>query len=205
MSTPAIGSPAPTFRLPSGEGTPIGLEDYRGRKSVIVWFTKGMACPFCRAQMTRIARAYPEIQARDAEVLQVTISNPKQAETYASKFKIPFPYLADADYRVRSEWGLERRSHGPIYYAKAMVMGMTSKMPPNDFGDFAPPMPEMPKIMADDDMGFFVVDKNGIVRFSLAGSYMTGDKDRALPSNEEILAELDRCREYSPPGLRPTP
>ena len=194
MSTPAIGSPAPSFRLPSGQGTTIGLEDYRGRKSVIVWFTKGMACPFCRAQMTRIARAYQDIAARDAEVLQVTVSNPKQAETYASKFKIPFPYLADADYRVRRECGIEHRPRGPLYYAKTMIAGMSSKMPPNDYGDFAPPMPEMPKVMGDDDMGFFVVDKNGIVRFSLAGSYLTGDKDRALPSNEEILAVLDRCR-----------
>ena len=31
------------------------------------------------------------------------------------------------------------------------------------------------------------------------------DKDRALPSNEEILAELDRCREYSPPGFARPP
>ncbi|MGH7804525.1 MAG: peroxiredoxin family protein [Candidatus Binatia bacterium] len=195
MAIPEIGTVAPSFRLPSGHGDPVGLEDYRGRNSVIVWFTKGMACPFCRAQMTRVARVHPEIRARDAEVLQLTISNPRQAQTYASKFKIPFPYLSDSEYRVRREWGIEVRSHGPLYYANAMVAGMRAPKPANDFGDFAPPMAEMPRMLADDDMGFFVVDKGGIVQFSLAGSYIEpGVGDRPLPSNDEILAELDRCR-----------
>ena len=195
MAIPSIGSVAPDFRLPAGHGGEIGLADYRGRKNVVLWFTKGMACPFCRAQMSRLARAYPEIQARDGELLEISVSNPNQARTYASKFDIPFPYLADGDYRVRRDWGIEVRSKGPVYYAKALVKGVTAPKPPNDYGDFSPSFAEMPKILADDDMGFFVVDKNGVVRFTMIGSYMAGPTtDRPLPSNEEILAALDGCR-----------
>ncbi len=48
MTTATLGERAPALRLPSGQGREIGLDDYRGRNNAIVWFTKGMACPFCR-------------------------------------------------------------------------------------------------------------------------------------------------------------
>ena len=51
MPSIEIGQMAPPLRLPSGQGQEVALEDYRGRQHVIVWFTKGMACPFCRQQM----------------------------------------------------------------------------------------------------------------------------------------------------------
>jgi peroxiredoxin len=194
MPIPEIGAVAPSFRLPVGQGGEIALEDFRGQKNVVVWFTKGMVCPFCRAQMTRVARVYPEIQSRGAEVLQVTLSSPAQARTYATKFHIPFPYLADGDCRVRREWGIESRSHGPLYYVKTLLKNSQAEMPDSDYGKFPPPMTQMTQALADDDMGFFVVDKGGIVRFSNTGSYIAGDRDRAIPSNEQILAELDRCR-----------
>ena len=41
MTLPAVGTPAPTFRLPSAQGTDVALEDYRGR-SVVLWFSKGL-------------------------------------------------------------------------------------------------------------------------------------------------------------------
>jgi len=41
MTLPAIGAPAPSFRLPTAQGTEIALEDYRGR-SVVLWFSKGL-------------------------------------------------------------------------------------------------------------------------------------------------------------------
>ena len=42
MTLPEIGTPAPTFRLPSAAGTEAGLADYRGVKSVVLWFSKGL-------------------------------------------------------------------------------------------------------------------------------------------------------------------
>jgi peroxiredoxin len=42
MKLPEVGAPAPSFRLPSAAGTDVGLEDYRGRSSVVLWFSKGL-------------------------------------------------------------------------------------------------------------------------------------------------------------------
>ncbi len=193
MTIPGIGEAARSFRLPSASGTEIGLDDFKGRSSVVLWFTKGMACPFCRQQMSQLARAYPVIKQHGAEVLEVTSSSPSQARAYARRFSLPFPYLCDPDRRVKGEWGLEKRAHSLGYYAKALVQGMRSAQPDNDFGKFMPPIPEMPAVLADDDMGFFIVDRAGVVRYVLAGSYTAGTGSRAIPGADEIVRELERC------------
>jgi peroxiredoxin len=41
VKLPEVGTPAPLFRLPTAQGTEVGLEDYRGRR-VVLWFSKGL-------------------------------------------------------------------------------------------------------------------------------------------------------------------
>ena len=51
------------------------------------------------------------------------------------------------------------------------------------------------ELLRDDDMGFFIIDREGIVRYAYTGSYVEGQKPlkiRPLPANDEILRELDR-------------
>jgi peroxiredoxin len=197
MSGPTVGHPAPNFKLPSGQGPEFALEDYRGKKNVIVWFSKGMACVFCRQHMSQLSRAYGEIQKRSGEVLEITPSTPEKGRLYASKYKLPFPYLCDPEDQARQSWHIEQRSHGPVYYVGTLIGGMMAKPPDNDFDKKPPMFGEIPKLLRDDDMGFFIVDRGGIVRYAYTGSYvdMSTPKPstRPIPANEEILRELERC------------
>lgn len=197
MSGPTIGQPAPGFRLPSAQGPEVALEDYRGKKKVIVWFTKGMACVFCRQHMSQLSRAYDEIKKRDAEVLEIAPSTTEKGRLYASKYKLPFPYLCDPEDQARQNWQIESRKHGPAYYVGSLIGGMMAKPPENDFGKQPPMFGEIPKLLRDDDMGFFVVDRAGKICYAYTGSYvdMSGAKPsaRPIPANGEILRELDRC------------
>ena len=195
MSEVRVGQTAPGFRLPSAQGPEISLEDYRGQKNVIVWFTKGMACVFCRQHMSQLARAYDEIRKRGAEVLEIAPSSPEKGRLYASKYKLPFPYLCDPDDKARESWHIEKRKRGPGWYVTGMVRGMTAKPPANDFGAEGPAPGDIPGLLRDDDMGFFIIDRDGIVRYAYTGSYVEGQtplKIRPLPANDEILRELDR-------------
>jgi len=187
-----VGQAAPSFRLPSAQGGEVGLDDYRGQKNVIVWFTKGMGCPFCRTQMTQMSRAYSDVQKLESEVLEVTVSPVRRARIYAEKFRLPFPYLCDPDYEVRQKWGVASRSHGVGHYVAGLVKGLTASFPPNDFGTFPPPLDEMRRILNDDDMGFFIVDKQGIVRYATTGAYRADGSGVSLPGNEEVLRELGK-------------
>jgi peroxiredoxin len=146
--------------------------------------------------MSQLSRAYDEIRKRNAEVLEIAPSTPEKGRLYASKYKLPFPYLCDPEDKARGSWHIESRKHGPVYYAGMFVGGMMAKPPENDYGKEPPLVGEIPKLLRDDDMGFFIVDRNGIIRYAYTGSYVdfSGEKPstRPLPANDEILRELDK-------------
>jgi len=197
MERLTAGRIAPSFRLPSAQGPEVGLDDFRGKKRVVVWFTKGMACIFCRQHMSQLARAYSRFQALDAEVLEITPTPPERARFYAKKYALPFPYLCDPQDQVKRAWSLEVRRRSPLWYAKGMFLGMTCPKPDNDFG-MEPPAPgELALLLRDEDAGLYIVDREGVIRFAYADTYLTLDSAknpvRPIPSNEEIVRELERA------------
>ena len=50
------GDAAPDFALPAvnGEGL-VSLSDYRGKRAVLIGLYRGLHCPFCRRQITRLS------------------------------------------------------------------------------------------------------------------------------------------------------
>ena len=44
---------------------------YRGASPVVVWFSRGFSCPFCRQYMARLELAYPKFRERNVQVLQI--------------------------------------------------------------------------------------------------------------------------------------
>jgi|ERR1051326_420573 peroxiredoxin len=193
MPLPKLGEKARSFRLPSAQGGEVALDDYKGRSAVVLWFTKGMACPFCRQQMSQLARAYPRVKEHGGEILEVTNTPLPRAQFYARQFALPFPYLCDPDFRVRREWGLEQRSHGPGYYVKTFIAGAKSTPPPSDYGGIKPALGEFPSLLTDEDMGVFIVDRAGVVRYALAGAYFSEAGPHGIPGADEIVRELERC------------
>lgn len=193
----AVGRPAPGFRLPSAQGGDVALEDYRGRKNVIVWFSKGMACVFCRQHMSQLARLYPELVKRDTEVLEITPSPIARGRFYAAKYQLPFPYLCDADDVVRKAWQLDVRSHGLLWYAGMLKRGLTTPKPDNDFSKAPPTFTEMGTALRDEDTGFFIVDRAGVIRYAYGGTYVLPEGStefaRPLPNPDEVLRQVERC------------
>jgi peroxiredoxin len=64
---PGVGDAAPLFGLRSVQGPTVELAAYRGRRNVVLWFSRGFTCPFCRAYMDGIGQGYPELCAIDTE------------------------------------------------------------------------------------------------------------------------------------------
>jgi peroxiredoxin len=194
MAEVEVGQPAPSFRLPAGQGGEISPEDYRGRSNLVVWFTKGMACPFCRSQMSVFARGLDRLKAASTEVIQVTPTKPERARFYVQNFRIPFPYLCDPDMSVHHAWGLGMRSHSMLWYLQKFQAGGKISLPPADVGDPKTLLTEFPTILKDTDSGLFVVDRQGIVRYRSTGAYMTEQGLRPMPSLDELLKPLQAAR-----------
>jgi peroxiredoxin len=199
MSAVTVGQKAPSFRLPSAQGSEIGPEDHRGRSNLILFFAKGMACGFCRQKMSQLARGLPRFRALDTEILQVSPTTLERGRFYAKNFQLPFPYLCDPDYRVYGAYGMTPRPHSLVWKAKVLVQAIRMTPPENDLGPAKPALGEMPRLLNDDDLGVFIIDKQGVIRYANAGPYTTFEgsrivDDRPIPSNEQIFAELARCQ-----------
>jgi peroxiredoxin len=197
MTDAMVGQPAPSFRLPSAQGAESGPEDFRGR-NLILFFAKGMACGFCRQNMSQLARGLPRFRELHTEILQIAPTPLDRARFYARNFTLPFLYLCDPDYAAHGAYGLGVRRQPIKARLQALYEGLTTPTPENDWGTIRPSLREMPRLTADDDMGFFIVDREGVVRYARTGSYVVleGGKSvgvRPIPGNDEIVRELERA------------
>src|SRR5262245_24955177 len=95
-----VGQQAPDFHLNSAQGMEVSLQEYHGKRHIILWFSRGLFCPFCRRYMAQLRLGYPEVQAHDAEILQITCSTPDEARLYFQQYQLAFPYLCDPERTV---------------------------------------------------------------------------------------------------------
>lgn len=97
--------------------------------------------------------------------------------------------------------GLETRSHSAGSYLRHFVEGARFQPEPTELGKPMPEWTQMNRVLSDEDTGFFIVDREGVVRYSIAGAYGIEGGARPIPSNEEIEHELARLtEETSPPA-----
>jgi peroxiredoxin len=203
-----VGDAAPGFALPAAQGRTFDLGTYKGQ-NVILWFTKGFGCPFCRQQMSQLARAAPRFHDRKADVLQITPTPLERARLYARNFKLPFAYLCDVDNTTRQAYGLGIR-HNPVHwYLRKLARSAIRRnaAPVNEFGasefwgnprGVSRPSPrELHRVMSDEDSGFFIVDGTGIVRFAEIGAFREQGGVgalRQLPDIDRICRVLEECK-----------
>jgi signal transduction histidine kinase len=83
---PAIGDAAPLFGLRSVQGPTVELAACRGRLNVVLWFSRGFTCPFCRAYMDGIGGGCRELLAIDTEVIQIAPNLLKHLERMKNDF-----------------------------------------------------------------------------------------------------------------------
>jgi len=186
-----VGTRAPNFRLASAQGGEVALEDYRGQKHVILWFSRGIFCPFCRRYMTQLRLGYPQIQDRGAEILQVTWNTPEEARLYFQQYQLLFPYLCDPERTVYPLYGI-RIVHEPVPALVAgIAKGTMAALSDRLFrGEKTPPaFPVMKRYGATDmeQQAVFLIDKSGIIRYTYSSNALGG-----LPSNAEYLRQLER-------------
>ena len=95
------GEIAPPFAVTALDGTPVGLEQYRGKVILLnVWATW---CAPCREEMPSMERLYRELSGRNFEILAVSVDFrveggvPAAAlRAFADEFDLTFPILYSA-------------------------------------------------------------------------------------------------------------
>lgn len=94
VAAPSVGSPAPSFRLETTEGTWVDLADLRGQVVLVnLWASW---CPPCRAEMPAIQAAYDQYAAEGFVVLAVNQGEPAPvAAGFMREHQLSFTALLD--------------------------------------------------------------------------------------------------------------
>ena len=95
-----VGSTAPDFELIDEQGQRVRLQDYRGRKHVVlVWYPRDTT-DICTKQLCEFRDAWPEVESLGVAVFGI---NPQAAQSHSAfkqRFAFPFPLLVDVEQRV---------------------------------------------------------------------------------------------------------
>lgn len=115
--TIAEGKSAPDFTLPDENGKKHKLSDYRG-KTVVLYFYPADDTPGCTKEACDFRDDYLKYKAAGAVVLGVSPDDEASHDKFKTKYKLPFPLLADTDHKVAEKYGVwaEKSMFGKKYF-----------------------------------------------------------------------------------------
>src|SRR5205085_6518309 len=99
QTTPQVGAPSHEVRLPSNEGKPISLKDYRGKWVVLYFYPKDFTSG-CTSEAQSFQRDLPKFNKADAVILGVSVDNSQSHKNFCAKEGLNFKLLADTDAKI---------------------------------------------------------------------------------------------------------
>ena len=103
-SMPSVGQSAPTFTLPSQDGSPIALDSYRGKWVVLYFYPKDMTTG-CTIEAHNFQRDLAKYEAANAVILGVSVDTVDSHKQFCTKDGLTFHLLADPDHKVVDQYG----------------------------------------------------------------------------------------------------
>lgn len=106
----------------------VALEDYIGRKNVVLVFTEGFAgmlCPFCKAQTSRLVANYDKFEDLDTEILVVYPGARDHLDEFLEAARttaagqverVPFPIVLDEDLTATQFFEIQSNLAHPSTY-----------------------------------------------------------------------------------------
>jgi peroxiredoxin len=105
-----------SLQFTDASGNHVRLDEYAGKKNVLLVFTRGFSgqlCPFCTTQTSRLIANYDKFSQRDTEVLLVYPGQKDQLDEFLAASmegsdvdKFPFPVLLDEDLAAVNQLGI---------------------------------------------------------------------------------------------------
>jgi len=116
MSTPEVGSPAPSFDRESDSGEHVTLDSLRGRPVVLYFYPKDDT-PGCTRQASSIRDSWGEFGKAGVALFGVSPDTVESHVKFSEKYGLPFPLLADPDHSMADDYGVwvEKTNYGKTY------------------------------------------------------------------------------------------
>jgi len=193
-------------------GGKIAIDDFRGRKPVLVGLFRGLHCPFCRRQIAAMAELETPLRDQGIDSLTVVNTPIERARLYLRYHPIPNLLAASDPERVSHRaFGLpnleftENDDQWPYKLSMGTIMKMHIDLP----GELPEPMDPMTasdfldkldgyevmdadlQMMADGQgqlAGEFLLDRDGIVRWCFTEVPGGGRQLFASPNRQELMS-----------------
>jgi len=111
MAFPKIGNLAPAFTLKNQDGEKVSLKDFRGEKSVVLYFYPKASTPGCTTQACGIRDSREAFAELDTVVLGVSPDPQPKLQRFIDKQALNFDLLSDEDHAIAEKygvWGLKK-------------------------------------------------------------------------------------------------
>lgn len=185
-----VGQPAPDFQLASVQGTAVSLRQYHQKTTLILWFSRGFSCNFCRSYMQSFETEYDNLRAQGIEVIQIAPNLLESAQRFFTN-PPPFPFVCDPEKRLYALYGLG--DQGVLTAAKTAVVSFATAAREGEFGNnvrgsvldianrnFLRRLHH--HALTAFDQGIFIIDPQSIVRYRLSVGAV-----EPIPSGAELL------------------
>jgi peroxiredoxin Q/BCP len=104
QTMPSAGQIAPTFTLPSQDGSQIALDSFHGKWVVLYFYPKDMT-QGCTIEAHNFQRDQAKFDADNAVIVGVSVDTPDSHKQFCTKEGLTFRLLADPEHKVVDEYG----------------------------------------------------------------------------------------------------
>jgi peroxiredoxin Q/BCP len=101
---PAAGQAAPAFTLPSQDGSPISLSQYKGKWVVLYFYPRDMT-PGCTVEAHKFQDSLSQFEAKNAVILGVSVDSSDSHKQFCAKDGLTFHLLSDISHSTVSAYG----------------------------------------------------------------------------------------------------
>ncbi len=98
-------TPAPAFEGIDQDGKTIRLADFAGKK-LVLFFYPADNTPTCTTESCNLRDNYALLKSQGFEVVGVSPDGAKKHQNFISKYKLPYPLIADTEHAVMNAFGV---------------------------------------------------------------------------------------------------
>ncbi|WP_298734162.1 peroxiredoxin-like family protein [uncultured Chitinophaga sp.] len=141
------GEKIPMAMLPDASGKMIDLNKTVSQKPTVLIVYRGGWCPYCSKQLSGLQEAAPELEQLGYQLIAVSTDAPAGLSQSASKEKLTYTLLSDADLSLSKQLGI-------AFKAPKAYWEMLPKTTGGKDSDLLLPVPAV-----------YILDRAGVIRF----------------------------------------
>ena len=101
-----VGDKAPAFSLPGSDGKTYSLDDFKGKKAVVVaWFPKAFTGG-CTAECKSIRENSASLKPLNVAYFTASVDTPEENKKFAESLMLDYPILSDPSTEVARAYGV---------------------------------------------------------------------------------------------------